>query len=95
MCLTHGKFDDKALWTFRALIERLGNSNITSNEWDEKNYDVFDAMVIGTRLKMHFFFATKVWINPKNSSEHVFSVSYVLAPGNLAKKTLQEIIFFD
>ncbi|XP_028391096.1 endothelin-converting enzyme 1-like [Dendronephthya gigantea] len=74
MCLTHGKFDDKALSTFREFIKRLGNSNITSNEWDEKNYDVFDAMVIGTRLKMHFFFTTEVWINPKNSSEHVFAI---------------------
>ena len=68
-------FEENALLSFKKLIRNLGDSNITSKEWNKSNYSVFDAIVQGTRLNFNFFFTTGVTINTKNSSRHVFFVS--------------------
>ena len=74
-CMDHDKFEDNALLSFKNLIRSLGDSNITSKEWNKSSYSVFDAIVKGTRLNFDFFFTTGVTINTKNSSRHVFFVS--------------------
>ena len=75
ICVNHNNFEETTLSSFKKLIRSLGDSNITSKEWNKGNYNIFDAMVKGMRLKFNLFFSTGVWINPKNSSKHVFFVS--------------------
>ncbi|CAB4009091.1 endothelin-converting enzyme 2-like isoform X3 [Paramuricea clavata] len=91
ICMNHNNFEETTLSSFKKLIRSLGDSNITSKEWNKDNYNIFDAMVKGMRLKFNPFFSTGVWINPKNSSKHVFFITKptlgLRAKSYLPKKT--------
>ena len=75
MCMDSRKFEDTAMSSFKKLMRRLGDSNITLKEWRKSDYNIFDVLVKGTRLKFNIFFFTGVRMNPKNNSKHIFFVS--------------------
>ena len=75
-CMDVDALERIGIGPFMELINHIGGSNITSEHWTRENYNTIDTIVRTKRLlNIDLFFRTGVWINPKNSSRHVFFVS--------------------
>lgn len=75
-CMDVNQLDRIGIFPLKKLIKDIGDSKITSKEWESQKYNVYDA-IIQTKRSLNFdlFFRIGVWINPKNSSRHAFFVS--------------------